>query len=375
MIADGPRMEAYDAALRRAVRPHSVVFDIGTGTGMFAVLACRYGARRVYAIEPDDAIQVARETAVVNGCADRIEFIQRLSTEFAPAERADVIVSDLRGVLPMFQHHIPSIIDARTRLLAPNGMLVPSRDTLWVAVVSARQIYERHVMPWGANTRGVDMEASRRIVSNTWRKHRFEPDQILLPPQAWMVLDYSKITQSDVAAEVGWTVERAGVAHGFAAWFDAELSEGIGFTNAPGHPELIYGNAFFPWSHPVDLEVGDTVSLRLHANLVGDDYIWRWSVRVLRQGRPDCIKADFRQSSLQGVPLSPERLRAQSSSYVPKLGEDGRIDKDIMGLFDGQRSLEAIARDMAARFPHRFRDWRDALTRAGELAQRYGEKR
>mgnify|MGYP001184895145 CR=1 FL=1 len=73
MIADRVRMDAYVRALRQAVVPGSVVIDIGTGTGIFAMLACQFGARRVYAIEPDDAIQVAREIAAANGFADRID--------------------------------------------------------------------------------------------------------------------------------------------------------------------------------------------------------------------------------------------------------------------------------------------------------------
>jgi type I protein arginine methyltransferase len=80
MIADRVRMNSYHEALRRRVRPGDVVVDLGAGTGIFALLACRFGARRVYAIEPTDAILVAREIAAANGHAERIEFIQKLST-------------------------------------------------------------------------------------------------------------------------------------------------------------------------------------------------------------------------------------------------------------------------------------------------------
>src|SRR5580765_8329348 len=100
MIVDPVRMDRYVRALERAIKPGAVVIDIGTGTGIFALLACRFGARRVYAIEPDDAIQVAREIAAANGCADRIEFIQAMSTQVTLPERADVIISDIGGVLP-----------------------------------------------------------------------------------------------------------------------------------------------------------------------------------------------------------------------------------------------------------------------------------
>src|SRR5689334_15245373 len=125
MIADGVRTAAYAEALRRAVKPGAVVLDIGTGTGIFALLACRSGARRVYAVEPDPAIQVARATAEANGCADRITFLQDLSTRLTLPESADVIVADLRGVLPLFGHHLPSLADARRRHLAPGGTLIP----------------------------------------------------------------------------------------------------------------------------------------------------------------------------------------------------------------------------------------------------------
>ena len=63
MLADATRMEAYGAALRQTVRPDSVVMDLGCGPGVFAVLACKLGARRVYAVEPENVISLAREIA------------------------------------------------------------------------------------------------------------------------------------------------------------------------------------------------------------------------------------------------------------------------------------------------------------------------
>jgi hypothetical protein len=102
MIADAVRTDAYAAALRDAVRPGSVVVDIGTGPGLFAILACRFGARRVIAIESGDIIEVARRVALANGCADRIEFVHADSRSVEIGERADVVVADLHGVLPYF---------------------------------------------------------------------------------------------------------------------------------------------------------------------------------------------------------------------------------------------------------------------------------
>ena len=152
------RMNAYASALGNAVTPTSVVLDLGSGTGIYALLACRYGARRVYAIEATDAINLARETAIANDCSDRIVCIQDLSTNVILPERTDVIISDLSGVLPFFRRHIPSIMDARDRFLTPGGVLIPQQDCLRAAVVEASEQYAKLVEPWSKDLFGLNSE-------------------------------------------------------------------------------------------------------------------------------------------------------------------------------------------------------------------------
>src|SRR5207237_8114977 len=94
MIADRVRVDAYKEALRKTVRKGSVVAEIGTGPGVFAVLACQLGAERVFAIEPAEIIQVAREVAAANGCAGRIELLQGMSRAETPPARAEAIHHD-----------------------------------------------------------------------------------------------------------------------------------------------------------------------------------------------------------------------------------------------------------------------------------------
>jgi protein arginine N-methyltransferase 1 len=372
MINDSIRTEAYAQALRRVIRPGSVVVDLGAGLGIFALLACENGARRVYAIEPDDVIQVAREIAQANHLEDRITFLQDLSTRVELPEKAEVIVSDIRGVLPLFQRHVPAIVDARQRLLLRGGTLIPRRDTVWAAVVEMPKLYhERYSTPWEGNRYDLDMNAARRTVVNTWRKARIKPEELLTETACWATLDYTSIECPDVHATATMTVSRAGMAHGLGVWFDAELAEGIGFSNAPDRPELIYGNAFFPLSEPVPFAKGDQVTVTLQADLVGEDYVWTWDTTVRSQGDPEQIKRKFKQSTFFGVPVSPAQLRRVAADHVPMLNEDGQIDRQILTLMDGAVPLGDLARRIQDLCPDRFPSWRDALTRVGELSRRY----
>jgi len=118
MIADEVRMAAHRAAMQRAVRQDSVVVDLGAGIGVMSLIACQLGARRVYAIEPNDLVEVARELAAANGFANRIQVIQEPADRVSLPERADVVVSDLRGMLPFHGLHVPALVDARQRFLS-----------------------------------------------------------------------------------------------------------------------------------------------------------------------------------------------------------------------------------------------------------------
>jgi SAM-dependent methyltransferase len=373
MLADAPRMDAYVAALRQTVRPGSVVLDLGSGPGVFALLACKLGARRVYAVEPDNVIQLAREAVHANGFAGRIECIQNFSTEITLPEQVDVIVSDLRGMLPWFQQHIPSIQDARNRMLAPGGVLIARRDTLWAAVVEAPERHNEIVAPWQPGELDFDLSAALRVVTNTWRKARIKPDELLAQPVCWATLDYYEVESPDIRAEISWLAARPGTAHGFSVWFDSELADGIGFSNRPGAPELIYGSALFPFSEAVDVAAGDRIDVSIRADLIGEDYVWRWNTIIFARGESTHPKATFRQSTFFGVPLSPEQLRKQAAGYVPRLNQRGQTRSHILQLMNGENSLEDIALRLVERFPKRYADWKEALNDVSAVAREFSQ--
>jgi len=305
MLADASRMDAYASGLRHVIRPDSVVMDLGCGPGVFALLACKLGARRVYAVEPENVVGLAREAAAANGFAGRIEFFEKLSTEITLPEPATIIVSDLRGVLPYFEQNIQSLVDARRRLLAPGGVLISRRDILWAAVVEAPEQYAELVNPW-QNQFELDLSAGTRFITNTWRKSHIKPEQFLAEPARWNTIDYHEIDSHDAWAEISWRAARNGTAHGFAVWFDSELADDIRFSNHPAAPRMIYGQGFFPFSQPVFVSESDRIDLRLAANFVQDNYVWRWDTEFRDHEE---IKASFKQSTFYGAPLSTAQLR------------------------------------------------------------------
>jgi protein arginine N-methyltransferase 1 len=371
MIANRPRSEAYVEALRRAVRPGCVVLDIGAGTGVFSLLACQYGAGKVYAVEPSEAVELAHEAARVNGFGDRLVVLRELSTRVSLPERADVIVSDLRGILPLFRTHLTDIQDARTRLLASGGRLIPQSDCLWAALVEAPDLHRRFVEPWRSAPWGLDLSPALRYLTNTWCKANATAEQLLTEPKSWAELPYTTLTSPHVQGTVSCNATRDGTAHGVLLWFDTVLIDGVGFSNAPGAPKLIYGQAFFPWPEAVALRAGDHLELRLRARLVGSDYVWCWDSTVRAGDAPDRPRCEFRQSTFQGMPLASDRLARLSAGFVPTLNEEAQLTLFALGRMRTPTSLGDLAGELAAHFPARLPTWKDALTFLGELSDRY----
>jgi len=81
--ADELRFPTYSEAIAQAVRPGDCVVDIGSGPGVFALLACKAGARKVYAIDTKAWLNS-------DGC---------LRPRTAMSERIEVLRGDSRQIL------------------------------------------------------------------------------------------------------------------------------------------------------------------------------------------------------------------------------------------------------------------------------------
>jgi type I protein arginine methyltransferase len=288
MMTDPNRVDPYLNALAKAVHSDSVVFDIGAGTGLFSIAAAELGAARVYAIEPDVSLEFLREEALGRGVADRIVLVPKLSTEFAPDEKADVIVFDLRGVVPIFPGNIASAQDAARRLLKPGGVMIPRRDVTYAALVEAASEYRGAVDPWLDDDRKpwracVEANANRTFTAS------LTPAAVLTSAVPWHVVEYGVSGSDAVAAAFELVVQRAGTAHAVALWFEAELADGIGFSTAPGKCGPIYGQLLLPFESPVLLAEGDRASCTIRIDPApqnpAESHVWSWAATVTRGDR------------------------------------------------------------------------------------------
>jgi len=136
LLADAKRNRAFHRALRARVKPGSSVLDLGSGTGIWAVVAARLGARRVVAVEREPLlVPVIERLARENGVGDRVEVLRADAHRLPLAREFDVVVSETVGNEGFEEGIVPLLYDARCRFLKRGGALIPEAVSLRAAPI------------------------------------------------------------------------------------------------------------------------------------------------------------------------------------------------------------------------------------------------
>ena len=345
MINDKKRTESYYNALKNSVTPDSIVVDIGSGTGIFSLMASKLGARHVYAIEPQENAYVIAQKLVKRNCKkNNITLIKDLSTNIELSELADIVVADVHGILPLFKGSVASLIDARERLLKPGGTIIPAGDVMHVAVVNLPEKYSDLSEPWGSDVYGFDFSEHNGLVVNELYRARLTVENLLSESYECAHLNYNNIISSNVQSSLQINIEVDGVAHGVGVWFDCILDENYQFSNAPDQEQLIYGQAFLPFENSVRVKKGYKIALNLDFSAVGGNYIWNWKSTIIEPGDNGDVIAEFDQSTFRAEPaIDLKELRKLAESHRPELTDNGEVTYSILSRMKGNKTLVEVA--------------------------------
>lgn len=237
MLHDRPRNDAYEQALRAVVRPDHRVLDIGTGSGLLAMMAARAGAAEVVACEAVPLIaEKAREILAANGLAERVRVVAKPSTRLVPgcdlAGPADVLVSEIFDAALIGEGALATFEDAWARLLKPDAVVIPASAAIRAQLVESPDL--RKTLTVGTVS-GFDLSAFNEFASRILPTSTLPPFafRALSEPVTLFEVDFRARRHAPAERRIALAPLAAGEVDAVLAWFTLRLTDSIVYDNAP----------------------------------------------------------------------------------------------------------------------------------------------
>ena len=264
MMNDAPRNEAYLAALQAAVTADTRILEIGTGSGLLAMMAARCGAAEVTTCETVPLIAAkAQEIIEANGLAGVITVVAKKSADLEVgvdlAHPANLLISEILSSEFLGEGVLPSIEDARRRLLAPEGRIIPAGGSIMIALFGGDDIAKSLMV---GDVCGFDLGLFNAITAKKLSISRNDLGiELLSDDIEAFSFDFN---ESDYSAPGQKTldipVRSAGRCYGIIQWNRLRMDDTIVFENHPSvkAPASAWTHTVYVFAEPVDVEAGRT---------------------------------------------------------------------------------------------------------------------
>jgi precorrin-6B methylase 2 len=226
MLSDVRRNRAFHRALERHVRDSSCVLDIGSGTGLWAIMAAHLGARRVVAVERNSILLgLIKHLAHANGVAKQVEVVHGDSRQLTLEREFDLIVSETIGNIGFEEEIVSIVLDARNRFLKPDGAVIPQAITLMAAPAIVQTSKRR--LPAGLS---LNYEQFEPLALNSplelLRRVRY---QLVAKPHSLIRTDLAHVAALPDLTNLSacWHTVPVRAINGFAVWVNAALTDGV----------------------------------------------------------------------------------------------------------------------------------------------------
>jgi type III protein arginine methyltransferase len=263
MVKDQPRNKAFQDAIERAVTPNKRVLDIGSGSGLLAMMAARAGAVHVHSCEMNPAVAaVAAEIVADNGYADHIKMHSKssrlLDVQADLGGKPEIIVSEIVGNDLVCEEVLPTMLDTARRLAAPGAQFIPARGDVRVALAFWERLEDRYL----GEECGFDLRGFNRVVPS-----RFDARQddsalhVRGEPVSLYSFDFSSAEQWQDRASME-LISSGGAVNGVIQWVKLTMDDVGIYENPPGSGiDSHWGALFFPFEKPVETSAGEGVAI------------------------------------------------------------------------------------------------------------------
>lgn len=145
LLSHRQRIDKFQLAIYKTLQSvivDSIVIDLGTGSGILALVAASLGAEKVYAVDVNlDNLIYAKKAAEMNDLSNKIEFVHSHFSDFYPDEKADIVICEMLSSMMLVEQQVPACHHAVHNLLRDGGTILPQSATVYVVPVEAQYLH------------------------------------------------------------------------------------------------------------------------------------------------------------------------------------------------------------------------------------------
>ncbi len=238
MVNDTGRNKVYQEAIEKAVTANDIVLDIGTSSGLLAMMAARAGARQVIGCEMLGSMaEMAKRIIARNGYDEIITILPKQSSELVVGvdlpEPASIVVSEILDVTLIGEGVIPSLRHATRHLMRPDAKVIPAAARVWGTVVEWPS--ERAINPV-RQVRGFDFsdfDLFRNPNMHVPFDEERETHRALTEPFEIVAYDFRQppdYIDADHVEVLTLPAVETGTAHAVSVRFELDLDDEISFS-------------------------------------------------------------------------------------------------------------------------------------------------
>merc|ERR1711902_455252 len=121
------------------------------------------GAAKVIGVDMSSIVDYAKKIVADNGLSDKVTIIRGKIDEIVlPVPKVDIIISEWMGYCLFYESMLDSVLFARDKWLADDGLMFPDRATLYITAIEDRQ-YKDDKINWWDDVYGFDMSSIRKV--------------------------------------------------------------------------------------------------------------------------------------------------------------------------------------------------------------------
>ena len=274
MMNEKNRNQAYFDALKAVIKPDSSVFEIGTGSGLLAMMAAKLGAKQVTTCENVALIaETAQQIIADNNFEKTIKVIAKKSIDInigAEFEaKADILVSEIFSSELLGEHVLPSLEDAKKRLLKPQGKVIPAAGSIMIGLFTGDDIHRNLVVE---DAFGFNLQGFNKIVSNKRMIARNDLNiELLSDGVAAFSFDFEGESHFPAQSKsLRIIVTKAGRCYGLVQWMMLDMNgdQKVMFENHPSQTSKVsnWQQCAYLFDAPIDVKAGQVVIINAAHN-------------------------------------------------------------------------------------------------------------